>query len=122
MKAVDNMQLFDYNKEDAFYHIFEYLLFCAKNGISIKNKFQFYQDLGQFGDLQITFSGVIPSENFLNTITNFLVPKNISDILVWISRPIALAYSLSLIMSPLWDLIKQNSHFVWDQDLKNEFC
>ena len=36
-------------------------------------------NLVHFRGLQITSSGMTPSKNFLNTITNFPIPKNITD-------------------------------------------
>lgn len=44
---------------EAFYHTFDFVLHCAKNGIVLnRDKFQFCQDVVQFGGPQITPSGV----------------------------------------------------------------
>ena len=80
VKAVDDVLLYDQDIETAFYQTLNNLSLCEKNGIVLnKDNFQFCQDVVQFGGLQITSSGVTPSENLLNSISNFPTPKNIID-------------------------------------------
>ena len=84
MKVVNDMLLFDYNIEGAFYQTSEYLSHSAKNGMILnKNKFQICQVEEQFGGLQIILSGVTSSENLLNVIINFLIPMNINNTKSW---------------------------------------
>ena len=55
VKIVDNTLLYNSNIEGAFFHTFDFLLHCAKNGIVLNREiFQFCQDTVQFGGLQIT--------------------------------------------------------------------
>ena len=59
----------------------------------------------------------------LNAISNFPVPKTITDAKSWfgqVNQP-ALAYSLSPIMLPFWDLVKKSSRFSWNQTLEKAF-
>ena len=56
------------------YHTLDYLLLCKKNGIVLREKFQFCQDVVQFGGLQITSSGVTSYDNLVNTTSSFLTP------------------------------------------------
>ena len=124
IKIVNDTLLFDKNIEDTIYHTLDYLLLCEKNGIVLnREKFQFCQDVVQFGGLQITSSGVTPCDNLLNAISNFLTPKNITDARSWFGlvNQVAWAYSLSPIMLPFWDLIKKNTHFVWNESLEKAF-
>ena len=84
IKLVDDTLLYDTNIKEAFYHTFDFLTRCAQNGIVLsKDKFQFCKDTIQFGGLQITSSGVSPSESMLNAILNFPVPKTITDARSW---------------------------------------
>ena len=104
-----------YYIKTAFYQTLDYLSPCEKNGIVLnKDKFQFCQDEVQFGGLQITSSRVTSSENLLNAISNFPTTKNITDARSWFGlvNQVAWAYSLSFIMLPFWDLIKQNTLFM----------
>ena len=69
IKLVDDTLLYDTNIKVAFYHTFDFLMRCAQNGVVLSNdKFQFCKDTVQFGGLQITSSGVSPSESMLNAI------------------------------------------------------
>ena len=124
IKLVDDNLLYNANIKEAFYHTFDFLMRCAQNGIVLsKDKFQFCKDAVQFGGLQITPSGVSPSESMLNTILNFLVPKNITDARSWFGlvNQLSWAYSLSPIMLPFQDLVKKSSRFSRNQTLKKAF-
>ena len=114
MKIVDNTLLYDSNIEGAFYHTFDFLLQYAKNRIVLyTDKFQFSQDVVQFGGLQITPSRVSPSESMIQAILNFPVPRTITDARLWFGlvNQVAWAYSLGPFMLPLQNLVKQNSKF-----------
>ena len=64
--------LWDPNIESAFYHTWDYLILCAKNGIVInKWKFQFCCDEVLFARLKITKTGIAPSDHILSTIQDF---------------------------------------------------
>ena len=64
-----------------------------------------------------------PCDNLLNAISSFPTPKNITNARSWFGlvNQLAWAYSLSPIMLPFWDLIKKNTHFVWNEKLKKAF-
>ena len=126
IRVVDDTLLYDKTIKDAFYHTLDYLSLCETNGIVInKDKFQFCQDVVQFGGLQITPTGVTPSNNLLNAISSFPSPKNITDARSWFGlvNQVAWAYSLSPIMLPFWELVKKkkNSNFVWNEGLEKAF-
>ena len=98
IKLVDNTLVYDTDIKEAFYHIFDFLMRCAQNGIVLsKDKFQFCKDTIQFGGLQITLLGVSPCESMLYAILNFTVPKTITDARSWFGlvNQLAWAYSLS---------------------------
>ena len=123
IKLVDDTLLYDTIKE-SFYHTFDFLTRCGQNGIVLsKEKFQFCKDIVQFGGLQITSSGVSPSESILNAILNFPVPKIITDARSWFGlvNQLAWAYILSPIMPPFRDLVKKISRFSWNQTLEKKF-
>ena len=80
VKIMDDTMLYDPSIEESFYHTFDFLLHCAKNGIVLnRDKFQFCQDTVQFGGLQITPSGVTPSKPMLEAILNFSIPKTLTQ-------------------------------------------
>ena len=105
--------------EGAFYHIFYFLLQCAKNGILLNSdKFQFCQDVVHYGGLLITLS-----ESMIQAILNFPVPGTITDARLWFGliNEVAWAYSLVSVMKPFLDLVKEDSKFAWNQSLEDAF-
>ena len=103
VKIVDDTLLYDPSIEESFYHSFDFLVHCAKNGIVLnRDKFQFCQDMVQFGGLQITPSEVTPSKPMLEAILNFPIPKTLTDARSWFGlvNQVAWAYSLRPVMLP----------------------
>ena len=124
VEIVDDTLLYDSSIEEAFYHTFDFLLHCAKNGIALnREKFQFCQDIVQFGGLQIIPSGVIPSKSILGVILSFPIPKTLTDARSWFGlvNQVAWAYSLGPVMLPFRNVIKRESHFIWNKSFKDAF-
>ena len=124
VKIVDDTLLYNSNIKGPFYHTFDFLLYCAKNGIMLnRNKFQFCQDIVQFGGLQVTPSGVTPSESMLESILNFSIPRTLADARSWFGlvNQVAWIYSLGPVMLPFCIFVKQDSHFAWDKNLEDAF-
>ena len=124
VKCVDDVLLYDSGIEETFYHTFDYLTLCAKNGVvQNRKKFQFCQDTVQFAGLQLTLSGVAPSQSMLSAIQDFPTPQNITDAWSWFGlvNQVAWAFSLGPVMQPFRDLVKPSSKFVWDQSLEEAF-
>ena len=124
IKLVNDTLLDGTHIKKAFYHTFDFLTRCTQNGIVLnKDKFQFCKDTVQLGGLQITSSGVSPSESMLNAISIFPVPKTITDARSWFGpvNQLAWAYSLSPIMLPFQDFVKKSSRFSLNQTLEKAF-
>ena len=101
VKIVDDTLLYDSNIEGAFFHTFDFLLHCAKNGIvHDREKFQFCQDTVQFGGLQIMPSGISSSEFMLEAILSFPIPRTLTDARSWFGlvNQVTWAYSLGPVM------------------------
>ena len=126
VKIVDDALLYDDSIEQAFFHTFDYLCIGAQNGIVFnKPKFQFCQDVVQFAGLQITTSGIAPSDSMLKSISEFPTPRNLQDARSWFGlvNQVAWAYSLGPLMQPFRDMVKGNakSPFVWNESLEKAF-
>ena len=123
-KIIDDVLLFDYSIEDAFYHTWDYLVLCVQNGIILNiDKFKFCRDTVEFAGLKLTSNGVEPSDSMLSAIANFPTPQNITDARSWFGlvNQLAWAYSLSDIMLPFRELLKKNSKFAWNSTLQQLF-
>ena len=124
VKIVDDVLLYDFDIEKAFFHVFDFLCLAHQNGVVLNIiKFQFCQMDVQFAGLTITSKGVVPSNSMLSAIADFPVPTNLTDARSWFGlvNQVAWAYSLGPIMQPFRDLIKSKSEFNWTASLQNAF-
>ena len=124
VKCVDDTLLYDTTITDSFYHAWDYVKLCGEKGIVLNlDRFQFCMDTAQFAGLQITSTGIAPSESMLKAIRDFPTPKNITDARSWFGlvNQVAWAYSISPIMLPFRELVKHKSKFYWDDTLKKLF-
>ncbi|MCP4294488.1 MAG: RNA-directed DNA polymerase [Proteobacteria bacterium] len=84
VKCIDDVLIWDSDIETAFFRTWDYLTFCAENGIVLsKQKFKFCRDEVEFAGLKITKSGIAPSEKILKAISEFPSPTNITDARSW---------------------------------------
>ncbi|XP_057312316.1 uncharacterized protein K02A2.6-like [Hydractinia symbiolongicarpus] len=98
---------------------------CGRNGI-IQNpsKFKFAHDTVEFAGFEITPTNVRPSSTTLRAITDFPVPKNITDVRSWFGLVNQVSYTFSMAdnMAPFRDLLKPQSEFYWDDRLDELFA
>ena len=116
--------LHDDNIEQSFFHAWDFLTICAKNGIVVSlEKFQFCQNTVDYAGMKITPTGVSPSDKILSAIRDFPTPTSITDARSWFGlvNQVAWAYSLSPIMEPFRELVKSNNTFHWDNILDKLF-
>ena len=105
--------------EQSFYHAWDILEICAQHGITINiDKFQFCQDSIEFAGLNITPTGIAPSDKLISAIRDFATSTNITDALV---NQAAWSYSIGPIMEPFRELVKHNNNFYWDANLDQIF-
>ena len=124
VKIVDDALLWDSSIEESFFHTWDLLTIGATNGIVFStSKFQFCQQEVRFGGLNITDSGVAPSDSMLSAIKEFPVPKTLTDARSWFGlvNQVAWAYSVQPIMQPFRDLVKRNAKFQWSETLERAF-
>ena len=122
VKIIDDTLLYDESIKQHFYHVWDYLTLCAKNGIIIihAKKFQFRKDTVDFAGVTITADGVVPSEKILSAITDFPPPTDLTSARAWFGlvNQVSWAYAVSPIMQPFRDPIKPNQQFYWDDNLE----
>ena len=124
VKCVDDTCLFKPTIEEAFFHAWDYLTLCAENGIVInEEKFEFCRDEITFAGLCITLTGIRPSDELLQAIRNFPPPRDLTGARSWFGlvNQASWAYSISDIMLPFRELVKQNAKFTWDSTLQKLF-
>lgn len=124
VKCIDDVLLWDKDIESAFYRAWDFLEFCAENGIVIsEKKFKFCKDEVEFAGLQVTQSGIAPSKKIIQAIQNFPTPKSLTDARSWFGliNQVAWAYSDNSLMNPFRELIKPKNPFYWDKTLQDLF-
>ena len=73
-----------YNLEQEFYRLCGMLSHCAMVGMVLSpQKFQFARKEVEYAELVIGKDNIKPTDSYLENITNFPFPKNISNIRSW---------------------------------------
>ena len=124
VRIVDDMCVFDQSIEEAFWHAWDVLETCAKNGIVLnKEKFQFCSRTINFAGLTVTPNGVQPSEKILRAIKDFPPPNDLTQARAFFGliNQVQWAYANSSKMSPFRELVKPNSTFTWTSELRKLF-
>ena len=124
VRIVDDICIYDETIEDAFWHAWEVLYVCAKNGIVInKSKFKFCCRDIDFAGLSITSRGIQPSAKMLAAIKDFPPPTDIAKARAFFGlvTQVQWAYANSGDMAPFRDLVKPNSTFKWTEELERLF-
>ena len=127
-KCIDDILLHDTNVEEAFWHTFDLLSACERNGVTLNpDKFQFCQRAVNFVGYNVGWDKYLPSEDKLVAIKNFPMPDNpsISDIRSWFGLVNQLApfVATAPVMSPFRDLLKKGASkkVYWDEILSSKF-
>ena len=124
IKIIDDSMLWDKGIEEAFFHTFDYLALCARNGITFNpSKFKFARREVEFAGLSHTDTHIKPSASMLAAIRDFPPPKDIHGARSWfgLCEQVAWAYAIKPEMHPLRELVKPSTPFYWDDELERVF-
>ena len=128
LKCVDDILLYDSSVEESFWHAYDLLEKCERNGITLHpNKFQFCQREVDFVGYNLAWERYLPSEDKLAAVKKFPMPEQptITDIRSWFGLVNQLApfVATAPIMAPFRDLLKKgvNKKVYWDDNLKLKF-
>ena len=129
-KVVDDTVIWDSDIVEAFYHTFDFLVLCAKNGVTLKpEKFKFARKEVDFCGFTIAWESFRPSDDSMSAIRNFPMPSEptITDIRSWFGLVNQLApfIATASIMAPFRDLLKSSKltskKVYWDAELQDAF-
>ncbi|CAC5426162.1 unnamed protein product [Mytilus coruscus] len=121
---VDDTCMWANSIEAAFFQACEWLDLCARNGITLNpKKFQFAQDTVNFAGLTITQTNIRPSTKFLDAISNFPTPTDITGARAWFGliNQGAYAFAMARQMKPFRALLKPSTTFCWTNELDEVF-
>merc|ERR1719186_2229648 len=102
----------------------KYIKLCGDNGIVFNpEKFEFGKDVVEFAGFELNKTGFKPTLKLLQAISDFPIPKTITDIRAWFGlvEQVAYAFSKTDIMLPFRELLKRNRQFYWDENLTKTF-
>ena len=114
----------DNSIENNFWRTCHYVSRCGKAGILFsEKKFQFCQKEVEFIGFRLDERGVKPTSEFLSSIRDFPVPKDITGIRSWFGlvEQCTYAFSKTDTMGPFRHLLKPEAAFIWDEDLQRAF-
>ena len=82
-------------------------------------KFVFAEDDAEFAGFDLTQETVRPSKKYIEAITNFPRPQNITDVRSWFGVVNQVSYSFSMApqMLPFRKLLKPSTPFEWTNEL-----
>ena len=128
IKVVDDSLLFDdqSNREQHWWRVIDYLELCGRNGVVLNPepaKFQFASDEVDFTAFHISSSAITPRPKYVEAITNFPTPANITDIRAWFGLVNQVAHygKLINIMAPFKPLLSPKVKFSWSSELDAAF-
>jgi hypothetical protein len=123
-KCVDDALLWSDDIEESFFQACRWLDICGRNGITLNpEKFVFAQDIVEFAGFEITLDSVRPCKKYLQAISDFPTPKNITDMRSWFGlvNQVSYAFSMADRMQPFRQLLKPGTPFNWDSHLDSLF-
>ena len=126
-KCVDDALLWKSSIDEQFLHTCRYLTLCSRNGIIFnKKKFVFCKKEVEFAGFVIGNDEIRPSQKILGSITDFPVPKTISEIRGWFGlvNQVAPFFANRRVMEPFRELLKppaQGKKVYWDDNLTKLF-
>ncbi|XP_043204419.1 uncharacterized protein LOC122371791 [Amphibalanus amphitrite] len=122
-KCIDDTLLWGDSIEEVFWRTVEWLDMCGRSGITLNSeKFVFAQKTAEFAGFEITPDTVRPSHAFLQSITEFPTPRNLTDVRAWfgVVNHVAYAFAMADAMLPFRELLKPGK-FTWTDELQALF-
>ena len=122
--------LYDKSIEQGSYHIYDYLVLCAENGVTLHpKKFKFTQKTVDFSGYTIVWDDYRPSDDLLSALNEFPMSESpsITDVRAWFGLVNQLAPFLATapLMAPFRDLLKSpqtpGKKVYWDDQLQKIF-
>ncbi len=127
-KCIDDTLLHDESVEGAFWHAYELLEACARQGITLKpEKFRFGRREVEFVGFHVGWESYKPTDERLAAVRDFSMPAKptLTDIRSWFGfvNQLAPFIATAPIMEPFRDLLKrpQGKRVYWDEHLQEKF-
>ena len=119
-KCIDDVLLWADSIEKSFHQTVEWLDLCGRNGITLNpEKFAFAEETVEFAGFEIGPDTVRPSSRYMQAISDFPKPRNITDVRSFFGLINQVAYTFSMTerMAPFRHLLQPKTPFVWSDEL-----
>ena len=124
-KIMDDMCIFDSDFDKHIKHVYDVLVRCKKNNITINyDKFQVASPSVKFAGYKLSKDGKVPMDDKLNAIKDFPTPANITDLRSFmglVNQLSGFSTEISEKASRLRSLLKPTNAFVWTIEHQNAF-
>ena len=124
-KVVDDIILYDDNLETHLQNVKKFLQRCRENQITLNpRKCKVAQESVQFAGYIINSEGISADPNKVKTISNFPVPKNITDLRSFMGLVNQIGYfspNISKSATPLRSLMSDKNIFKWSNEHNEAF-
>ena len=124
LKCVDDSIIWGDDIRANFWATCAFLDKCGAGGIIFnKKKFQFACNEINFLGFHITRAGIRPTDDFIENIRSFPLPKTITDARSWFGcvQQVAYTFTVSEIMLPFRQLLRPQVPFAWSEELDKAF-
>ena len=116
-KIVDDVIVYDQDKQQHIDHVREILRRCTEKGISLnRDKFQLCRTEVRFAGLQLTQTGYSVSDEITAAIANFPTPTSRTDLRSFcglVNQLASSTNSVSNVLAPLRPLLSSRNDFLW---------
>lgn len=123
-KCIDDSILWTDTIEQNVYKVCDFLTKCSNAGMIFNpSKFQFSEQEVDYLGFRITNTGVKPQEEFLQSIRDFPVPRNLTDIRSWYGmiNQVSYTFAVAPAMAPFRHLLSAKIPFHWSEELQSAF-
>ena len=123
-KCIDDTLLWDQDIASNFSRICQFLTKCSSQGVVFNpSKFQFAENSVRYLGFVINDSGIQPTSEFIQSISDFPTPSNITDVRSWFAAvgQMNFAFASAPDMLPFRHLLSTKAPFAWSPDLEEAF-
>ena len=123
-RCIDDICHFDQDLEDHWWRSIDLLLTLGEAGVIVNpNKFQFAERSVEFAGFRISEAAIEPLPKYLDAISSFPTPKNISDVRSWFGlvNQVSNYAQLRDLMAPFKAFLSPRYPFVWNSNLDAQF-
>ena len=123
-RCIDDTIMWTDNIGQNFFKVCDFLTRCSNAGMVFNpSKFQFSEKEVDYVGFRITDKGIRPQEQFLQSVRDFPIPRNITDVRSWFGliNQVSYTFAVAQTMAPFRHLLSSKVPFYWSEELQSAF-